>query len=99
MKWEDKIQMVKLLNNNKYKEATEFFIQHEDWDNWNDLQALDMYITDIDLTYAEECRQLEEKLNHIQTNYSKLFDKLSFRSALRVGMLQVEWEDNAILSS
>lgn len=92
MEWNDKIEMVKLLNNGKYKEATDYYLSHEVWLPWNDIQALSMYINGIDLTKANECILFEDKLKDLQTNYKKQLGNLGFRELFRLVTLQDEFE-------
>jgi len=92
MKWEDKIEMVKLLNNSKIKEATDFYLEHEDWDNWNDVQALSMYANGIDLIEEKvnDCLAIKDKLNMMASK--DIYMNLDFRAKLRLSMLEELWE-------
>lgn len=94
MKWEDKIEMVKLLNNSKIKEATDFYLEHEDWDNWNDVQALSMYANGIDLLEEKvnDCLAIKDKLNMMKSK--DIYMNLDFRAKLRISMLEEMWENN-----
>ena len=69
MKWEDKIEMVKLLNNSKIKESTDFYLEHEDWDNWNDVQALSMYANGIRIVpdLANDYLAIKDKLKMMES--------------------------------
>lgn len=92
MEWNDKIEMVKLLNNGKYKEATDYYLSHEAWSPWSDNQALSMYANGIDLAKASDCILFEDKLKDLQINYKEQYGNLGFRESLRLAMLQDEFE-------
>jgi len=92
MEWNDKIEMVTLLNNGKYKEATDYYLSHEVWLPWNDIQALSMYANGIDLTKASDCILFEDKLKDLQINYKEQYGNLGFRELFRLAMLQEEFE-------
>ena len=94
MKWEDKIEMVKLLNNSKLKEATDFYLEHEDWDNWNDVQALSMYANGIALLpgAVNSCIGIEDKLKMMQSK--DVYENLDFRAKIRLETLKEMWENN-----
>lgn len=92
MEWNDKVEMVKLLNNGKYKEATDYYLGHEVWSSWNDIQALSMYVNGIDLTKASDCMLFEDKLKDLQINHKKQLGKLGFRELFRLAVLQDEFE-------
>ena len=72
MKWEDKIQMVQLLNEGKYKEAVDLLAKEQDWDD----QAIDMFVTGFDLTQRELIEPIKERLRAVKTN--------NFRVAIRL---------------
>lgn len=75
MEWNDKIQMVKLLNNGKYAEAVEFIKDKE-----IDAQAMDMFITGFDLS---QCALLEPIRIFILSYDSEVLDwRSSFRLIL-----------------
>jgi hypothetical protein len=92
MEWNDKLKMVKLLNNGKYKEATDYYLGHEVWSSWNDIQALSMYANGIDLTKSSDCMLFEDKLKDLQINHKEQYGNLGFRESLRLAMLQDEFE-------
>lgn len=92
MEWNDKIEMVELLNKGKYKEATDYYLNHEVWSPWNDIQALSMYANGIDLTKASDCMELEDKLKDLQINHKEQYSNLGLRESLRLGLLQDEFE-------
>lgn len=91
MKWEDKVKMANLLNNGKYKEATDYYLAHETWTPWDDVQALDMYATGIDLTKADEITAFEGKLKELRVKYEERYNTLGFRARLRLEVLQNEF--------
>ena len=92
MEWNDKIEMAKLLNNGKYKEATDYYLSHDVWSSWDDIQALSMYANGIDLTKASDCMLFEGKLKELQTNYREQYSNLGLRELARLAMLQDEFE-------
>lgn len=81
MTLEDKVEMVRQFNNGQLEEAISFFGSQEDWD----LQAIDLFVTAIDLSKCELCISLDERIQKI--NASSL---PSFRSQLRLEMLQTQ---------
>lgn len=98
MTWEDKVEMVRLLNNKKNKEATDFYLQHEDWEKWDDVQALSMYATGIDFINPEDCRAFESQLSQLQTVHSEMYSNLDFRSHFRLALLQEKWKTHSKLA-
>lgn len=76
MKWENKIEMVRLLNNGYYKDAVEFFGKEEDWDD----QAVDMFVTGFDLTQCELLKPIKEKICNVKSE--------NFRIAMRLAVIQ-----------
>ena len=93
MDWEKKTEFVRLLNSGKNKEATAYFLKHENWSNWDDVQALSMYANGIDLTKPEDCRGFEDKLKELQVVHKERYGKLDFRASLRLAMLQEAWKE------
>lgn len=83
MTWEDKIEMVRLFNNGQLEEAISFFGSQEDWD----LQAIDMFVTAVDLSKVELCLPLDKRLQKIDASSLP-----SFRSQLRMAMLQTQFD-------
>lgn len=55
MEWNDKVELAKLLNNDKYAEAVDF-IKGKDID----AQAMDMFITGFDLTKIELLQPIKD---------------------------------------
>ncbi len=92
MEWPDKAEMVRLLNSGNNREATEFYLAHETWEPWSDVQALSMYANGIDLTKASECAAIGDRLKYVQQQYSEQYGYLDFRAAMRVALLQDELE-------
>lgn len=74
MEWNDKVELAKLLNNDKYAEAVDF-IKGKDID----AQAMDMFITGFDLTKVE----LLQPIKDVILSYDSQL--LSLRSALWLG--------------
>ena len=79
MKWNDKIQMAKLLNNGKYAEAVEF-IKDKDID----AQAMDMFITGFDLN---QCTLLEPIRSLILSYNTEVLD---YPSSFRIELAKLE---------
>ena len=74
MVWDDKVELAKLLNNDKYAEAVDF-IKGKDID----AQAMDMFITGFDIAKIE----LLQPIKDVILSYdSQLLD---LRSAVRLG--------------
>lgn len=74
MTWEDKIEMVKLLNNEKYKEAVEMFGKEQDWDE----QAVQMFVIGFDLTQCEFLEPIKERITTVKTNDWRTAVRLAF---------------------
>ena len=68
--------MVSLLNNGKYKEATEMFANETDWDD----QAVNMFVTGFDLCKCELLEPIKERLCHWDTD--------DFRTAMRLAYIE-----------
>jgi len=92
MEWPDKAEMVRLLNSGNNREATEFYMEHETWEPWSDVQALSMYANGINLTKASECAAIGDRLKYVQQQYSEQYDYLDILAALRVALLQDKLE-------
>lgn len=73
MKWEDKIQMISLLNEEKYKEAVDLLSKERDWDD----QAIDMFVTGFDLTHRELIEPIRERLKTVTTNNPRVAIRLA----------------------
>lgn len=76
MKWEDKIEMVRLLNNGQYKEAVDFFSKEQDWDE----QAVEMFVNGFDLTQCELLEPIKERICSVKV--------VDFRTAVRLAVIQ-----------
>jgi len=74
MKWEDKIEMVKLLNSGKYKEAVDFFSKEEEWDD----QAVDMFVTGFNLVKWELLRPIKERITSVKCNDFRVAVRLAY---------------------
>ena len=82
MTWEDKIEMVKLLNNGKYKESVDLFGKEEDWDE----QSLSMFVSGFDLTQCDLLEPIKERITKVETN--------DYRTALRLGLIQAYFDNH-----
>lgn len=76
MKWEDKVNMVRLLNNGLYQEAVDLFSKEQDWDE----QAVIMFITGFDLTKCNLLEPIKERICNVTTE--------DFRTAMRLALIQ-----------
>ena len=78
MKWEDKGEMIRLLNNGKYEEAVGFFGKEQDWDD----QAVEMFVLGFDLTKCALLEPIRERITKVNTP--------DFRTAMRLAVIQEE---------
>lgn len=76
MKWEDKVNMVRLLNNGLYQEAVDLFSKEQDWDG----QAVIMFINGFDLTKCNLLEPIKERICKVTTE--------DFRTAMRLALIQ-----------
>ena len=76
MTWEDKGELVRLLNNGLYKEAVKFFGNEDDWDD----QAVSMFVLGFDLSQCELLEPIRDRITEVQTN--------DFKTAIRLGVIQ-----------
>lgn len=74
MKWESKIEMVKLLNSGKYEEAVDLFGKEEDWDD----QAVDMFVTGFNLVEWELLRPIKERITSVKCNDFRVAARLAY---------------------
>jgi hypothetical protein len=82
--WEEKVEIAKLLNN--YDEnKKEFWKKTIELLPRFDAQMFDMWITGICLT---EYDNYPEYFQKVHESYSKLSEKLEFRSEFRYGMVE-----------
>ncbi len=82
MTWEDKKEMVKLLNKRKYEDAVDLFSKEEDWDE----QSLSMFVFGFDLTQCELLEPIKERITKVKTN--------DYRIALRLGLIQAYFDNH-----
>ena len=73
MTWDEKVEMVKFLNNGNYEEAVSY-ISGKEVDN----QAMDMFVTGFDLTKMELLKPLKDFIMNFDSGL------LDFRSGLRL---------------
>ena len=73
MTWDEKVEMVGLLNNGQYADAVEYVRDKE-----IDPQAMDMFVTGFDITEYELLRPIE----NIITSYDS--NSLDWRSGVRL---------------
>lgn len=76
MEWEDKVNMVRLLNNSLYQEAIDLFSNEEDWDE----QAVTMFVFGFDLTKCSLLEPIKERICNATTE--------DFKTALRLSLIQ-----------
>ena len=76
MEWEDKVKMVRLLNNGLYQEAVDLFNKEEDWDE----QAVTMFVFGFDLTKCSLLEPIKERICNATTE--------DFKTALRLALIQ-----------
>ena len=58
MTWENKVEMIRLLNDKKYEEAVKIFSEEPDWDE----QAVEMFLYGFDLNEFELLRPIKDRL-------------------------------------
>lgn len=85
MTWDEKIEMVKFLNNNNYEEAVSY-ISGKEVDN----QAMDMFVTGFDLTKMELLKPIKDFIMNFDS------DLLNFCSGLRLELMKQYFEENGI---
>ena len=73
MTWDEKVEMVGLLNNGQYEEAVEYIRGKE-----IDPQAMDMFVTGFDITEYELLRPIEDIITSYDSN------SLDWRSGVRL---------------
>jgi hypothetical protein len=83
MKWEDKTKMCQHLNNSEYTEATNLFLESIEI---IDEQAVDMFITGIELT--KECLSKDIDKHKIIAEKIKDRKSESFRTAMRMALYE-----------
>ena len=83
MKWGDKTKMCQHLNNSEYTEATNLFLKNIEI---ADDQAVDMFITGIELT--KECLSKDIDKHKIIAEKIKDRQSESFKTALRMALYE-----------
>ena len=73
MTWDEKVEMVGLLNNGQYADAVDYVRGTE-----IDPQAMDMFVTGFDITEYELLRPIEEIITSYDSN------SLDWRSGVRL---------------
>lgn len=73
MTWDEKVEMVKFLNDGNYEEAVSY-ISEKEVDN----QAMDMFVTGFDLTKMELLNPIKDFVMNFDSGL------LDFRSGLRL---------------
>lgn len=84
MTWEEKVVMVKLLNDGDYEDAVSYISQKE-----VDNQAMDMFVTGFSLTKMELLNPIKEFIMNFD---SALLD---FRSGLRLETMKEYFKEQA----
>lgn len=84
MTWEDKGEMIRLMNNGLYKEAVELFSKEQDWDD----QAVTMFVFGFDLTQCNLLEPIKDRITKVQTE--------DFRTALRLGVIQAYFDKQLV---
>ena len=82
MKWEDKAEMIRLLNNRLYQEAVDLFSKEQNWDG----QAVTMFVFGFDLTKCDLLEPIKERLCQVATE--------DFRTAMRLALIQEYFNEN-----
>lgn len=77
MTWDEKVEMVGLLNNGQYEEAVEYIRDKE-----IDPQAMDMFVTGFDITEYDLLRPIEDIITSYDSN------SLDWRSGVRLGTMK-----------
>ena len=84
MTWEEKVVMVKFLNDGNYEEAVSY-ISGKEVDN----QAMDMFVTGFDLTKMELLKPLKDFIMNFDSGL------LDFRSGLRLKTMKEYFKEQA----
>jgi hypothetical protein len=77
MTWEEKVEMVKFLNDGNYENAVSY-ISEKEVDN----QAMDMFVTGFDLTKMELLNPIKDLILNFDSGL------LNFRSGLRLEIMK-----------
>ena len=75
MEWENKVEMIRLLNNGLYEEAVKMFGEEKDWDE----QAIEMFILGFDLNRRELLEPIKDRILSVQSS--------DFRTAMRLSVI------------
>lgn len=84
MTWDEKVVMVKLLNDGDYEDAVSYISQKE-----VDNQAMDMFVTGFDLTKMELLKPLKDFIMNFDSGL------LDFRSGLRLETMKEYFKEQA----
>lgn len=85
MTWDEKIEMVKFLNNGEYEQAVSYISKKE-----VDSQAMDMFVTGFDLTKMNLLNPIKELIMNFDSGL------LDLRSGLRLETMKQYFADNGI---
>ena len=78
MDWNNKTELAKLLNNQKYEEAISMFSKEDEWD----YQAIEIFVTGFDITKCDLLEPIKDRFLKLEDE--KIVDSLSFRSSIRL---------------
>ena len=84
MTWDEKVEMVKFLNDGNYEESVSY-ISGKEVDN----QAMDMFVTGFDLTKMELLKPLKDFIMNFDSGL------LDFRSGLRLETMKEYFKEQA----
>ena len=84
MTWDEKVVMVKLLNDGDYEDAVSY-ISEKEVDN----QAMDMFVTGFDLTKMELLKPIKDFIMNFDSGL------LDFRSGLRLETMKEYFKEQA----
>lgn len=85
MTWDEKVEMVKFLNDGSYEEAVSYISKKE-----VDSQAMDMFVTGFSLTKMNLLNPIKELIMNFDSGL------LDFRSGLRLEIMKQYFEENGI---
>lgn len=63
-----------------------FILEHENWDNWDDAQALSMFCNGVDLAKAADCICLKDKFDTSKLS-EYMIGILDYRAVMRLNLL------------
>ena len=84
MTWDEKVVMVKLLNDGDYEDAVSYISQKE-----VDNQAMDMFVTGFDLTKMDLLNPIKDFVMNFDSGL------LDFRSGLRLETMKEYFKEQA----